>query len=56
MKGLLTLVFFLAFVTLALAQPSNPTNPVPLDGGLSILLAAGGALGYKMYKNKKKED
>jgi hypothetical protein len=32
-----------------------PLNPaVPLDGGLTALLIAGGAAGYRQYKKKKK--
>ena len=44
-------------------QPSRPMPPppeeppaVPLDGGLIGLIAAGGALGYKRYKEKKTSD
>jgi len=40
-------------------QPSRPMPPppeeppaVPLDGGLIGLIAAGGALGYKKYKDR----
>ena len=33
----------------------GPLNPaVPLDGGLTALLIAGGAAGYSQYKKKKK--
>ncbi|MGA1778494.1 MAG: PID-CTERM protein-sorting domain-containing protein [Schleiferiaceae bacterium] len=33
----------------------SPLNPaVPLDGGLTALLLAGGAAGYRQYKKKKK--
>lgn len=32
----------------------GPLNPaVPLDGGLTALLVAGGAAGYRQYKKKK---
>jgi|TARA_B110000444_G_C18840486_1_gene598615 hypothetical protein len=31
-----------------------PDPPVPLDGGISALLLAGGALGYRKYRNRKK--
>ena len=32
----------------------GPLNPaVPLDGGLTALLLAGGAAGYRQYKKKK---
>ena len=34
---------------------SNPPQdpPVPLDGGLTALLVAGGAAGYRQYKKKR---
>lgn len=44
-KILFTLTFIFAFTVLA-AQPDNPP-PVPLDGGLALLLAAGVAYGIK---------
>ena len=31
----------------------NPHPLVPLDGGLTALLLAGGAAGYRQYKTKK---
>ena len=31
----------------------GPPPPVPLDGGLTALLLAGGAAGYRPYKKKK---
>ena len=35
--------------------PENtpPAPPVPLDGGLVALIAAGGAMAYKKYQGKK---
>jgi len=40
-------------------MPQNNTPPpppgVPLDGGLIALIAAGGAMGYKKYKDKNVE-
>ncbi len=35
--------------------PENtpPDPPVPLDGGLVALLAAGGAVAYKKYRSKR---
>ena len=38
-------------------QTNNPPPPpgVPLDGGLIALIAAGGAMGYKKYKEKNVE-
>lgn len=32
----------------------NPPPPVPLDGGLIALLAAGGAAGYRQFKQRRK--
>jgi hypothetical protein len=34
-------------------MPPDPP-PVPLDGGLTALLLAGGAAGYRQYQKKKK--
>jgi hypothetical protein len=53
MKKLFLLAIVFGSFYVAQAQPSNPINPVPLDGGLSLLIAGGAALGYKAYKNKK---
>ena len=40
--------------TLLLAQPDNPNPPVPIDGGLVALAAAGAAYGVKKYRDSKK--
>jgi len=32
---------------------NTPPPPVPLDGGLVALLAAGGAVAYKKYRSAK---
>lgn len=55
------LVFGLMLMTgLALqAQPSkgNPGAPAPIDGGISLLIAAGAALGgKKAYDARKKKE
>lgn len=50
---LLTLLFVAGYV---MAQPQPPDTPVPVDGGLSLLLLAGGALGYKVYKNRQEKE
>jgi hypothetical protein len=34
-------------------QGTPPEPPVPLDGGLVALLAAGGAVAYKKYRSKR---
>ena len=55
---LLILLFALISIDLA-AQgggPPPPSDPaVPLDGGLIALIAAGGAVGYKKYKQRNTE-
>lgn len=51
-KLLLTILGILSFTTL-LAQPGAPPA-TPIDGGLSILLAAGGAYGLKKLKDSRK--
>jgi len=48
MKQIITTIFF--FLALSMhAQPLPPSSnpPVPLDGGLLVLLAAGAAYGLK---------
>jgi len=54
------LILLFAFISIDLAAqggvpppPSDP--PVPLDGGLIALIAAGGAVGYKKYKQRNTE-
>lgn len=32
--------------------PPPPSTPVPIDGGLTVLLAAGAAYGIKKYKRR----
>lgn len=39
------------------AQPNNPSNPVPLDGGVSLLAMGGSAYAaYRIKQKKNKED
>jgi hypothetical protein len=35
--------------------PPNIEPPVPVDGGIIALLAAGGAMGYKKLKEKRND-
>lgn len=46
------------FSTFAFGQPAAPPDPnnAPIDGGLSILLASGAALGAAKYRQMKKEE
>lgn len=50
-------VFISAFFLMAIAasaQPNNPSTPAPLDGGVSLLIAAGAGLGAKKLYDKRK--
>jgi len=67
-KFLSILVLTIGFSTFCLAgPPPNPTNGgtpgcwpppcIPIDGGISLLIAAGAIYGgRKLYKNKKEEN
>ena len=55
MKRILLTVAFMALVCVVGAQPNNPTNPVPLDGGLGLLIAAGAAYGAKKLRDNRKQ-
>lgn len=54
---LLTLVFILIANGVVLAQPGLPGAPdqAPIDGGLGLLAAAGGAYAYKKLRNRNAE-
>lgn len=61
MKNALTALAVILAVSVY-AQPTNPgappagtntTNTVPVDGGLTALIAAGAAVGYRQYKKRK---
>jgi hypothetical protein len=54
LKTILLLIIF-SVPVLALAQGLPPEDPVdtPIDGGLSVLLAAGAAYGVKRMRKKK---
>ena len=53
--SLLLLVLILAFPALSHAHPgfTDDTNDVPVDGGLSLLVAAGVGYGAKKLRVKK---
>lgn len=52
-SSLPVIAFLVMFALPLLAQKSNPN--VPIDGGLSILLAAGAGYGIKKINDKKKK-
>lgn len=43
----------MALPVISLAQGPDDPNDVPIDGGLSLLIAAGSAYGIKKYRNYK---
>lgn len=56
MKKFLPTLVLTTMVLVVFAQPGNPTNPVPLDGGISLLIAAGAAFGAKKIYDARKKD
>lgn len=54
-----TIVCFLSTSVSLMGQynppPPNIEPPVPVDGGIIALLAAGGAMGYKKLKEKRND-
>ena len=53
---LLVIVLMFGITSMVMAQPTPPGSPadVPIDGGLSLLAAAGAALGAKKAWNARK--
>ena len=51
----LVLVCCLVLPMLTYAQPDPPAD-TPIDGGLSLLLAAGAAYGVKKYRDSRKKN
>ena len=53
---LLSLTILLLLTVVAQAQPGLPAPPsqAPIDGGLTLLAAAGGAYAIKKLRDKKK--
>ncbi|MGK0639732.1 PID-CTERM protein-sorting domain-containing protein [Schleiferia thermophila] len=51
-KSLNLLIILLSFPLFIYAQPNPPNGPVPIDGAIGLLLAAGAAAGYLKSKRK----
>ena len=51
----LILFICMALPLITLAQGPPDPNDVPIDGGLSLLIAAGAAYGVKKYRDGKKK-
>ncbi|MEQ8577854.1 MAG: hypothetical protein RIC57_10405 [Balneola sp.] len=62
MKYLLLLFITLTIILMATAvvhaQPGLPSNPAqaPIDGGLGLLAAAGGAYAYKKLRGNRNDE
>jgi len=53
---LITVIITVCFPLLTTAQPPLiPINDVPIDGGLSLLLAAGVGYGIKKYRDARRK-
>ena len=52
----LMMLLFIALPMITLAQGPPDPDDVPIDGGLSLLVAAGTAYGVKKYRNYKKKN
>lgn len=52
------MTIMIAAIEVVMSQPALPTTPpqAPIDGGLGLLAAAGGAYAYKKLKGKKNEE
>ena len=52
------MTIMIAAMEVVMSQPSLPSNPpqAPIDGGLGLLAAAGGAYAYKQLKGKKTQE
>ncbi len=53
----ITIALLLLLSSLLAAQPGMPTTPAqaPIDGGLGLLAAAGGAYAFKKLRSKETE-
>ena len=49
------MIAFFMIPVLAIAQDPGGGPDAPIDGGLSLLIAAGAAYGVKKYRNAKKK-
>ena len=52
------MTIMIAAMEVVMSQPSLPSNPpqAPIDGGLGLLAAAGGAYAYKKLKDRKNQE
>ena len=52
------MTIMIAAMEVVMSQPSLPSNPpqAPIEGGLGLLAAAGGAYAYKKLKDRKNQE
>tara|TARA_B100000963_G_scaffold291049_1_gene261001 strand:- start:183 stop:383 length:201 start_codon:yes stop_codon:yes gene_type:complete len=52
------MTIMIAAMEVVMSQPTLPSNPpqAPIDGGLGLLAAAGGAYAYKKLKDRKNQE
>ncbi len=52
------MTIMIAAMEVVMSQPSLPSNPpqAPIDGGLGLLAAAGGAYAYKKLRDRKNQE
>ena len=52
------MTIMIAAMEVVMSQPSFPSDPnqAPIDGGLGLLAAAGGAYAYKKLKDKRNQE
>ena len=53
---MLIMLICMALPMITLAQAPPDPDDVPIDGGLSLLVAAGAAYGVKKYREHKKKN
>ncbi len=54
LKCIVSLLVIVISTSQVWAQPGNPSNPVPLDGGTGLLMAVGAAYSIRKYRQEKK--
>lgn len=53
--SMLTLLFVTTLIVQAQPGLPSPPSQAPIDGGIALLAAAGGAYAYKKLKHRKKK-
>ncbi|HMZ47041.1 MAG TPA: hypothetical protein PLU36_09580 [Chitinophagaceae bacterium] len=56
LTGILAIVMLIAIPVMAQDNFPDPEDDIPVDGGLTLLLAAGAGLGAKKLRDKRKQN